>query len=635
MGKSRKSRKVLKSRDDPVGLDAAILELENGMEKEVDNCGDNSIMHKIMAQLQSVNPEDRICGCHSLSSLTSIQGVREEAMQMKVARICGPLLQDRDQLVVQAAAGCLHNLSCEGGEVVEQLVEQDILTPLASLMEQFRGLGSEVVEERKMRTLVDSLGLMWNIMEQSQTATNIFNRQNMIDTVLQFLDTNRFPPSLVLSSLSLLATACDNNTPAQHKMIPHTRMLSDLLQSEVTSHHIKVTTGVVMMNMLGSQLCDSQAFPLLISTVSDCLLLDTRQMVSDWSSSSPLEEEEGEMEVEGLKEATKEDKVGEECKDIIRAQIAALEIITNLASQEECDDSLENDSDASDFDEMAEEDPNSSLHVSTVNPAMAEVVMSHQLAQTILLRANDLPSNVKQILSSSKQGRSLLNLSQQLVIRCFLCLSNLTDSLSLAQLGGCDSLHHTWTGLGRICCQKEDSLMDSQLVEAATSAMRSSTAKLCQDASAYNLFSLGPSDLDQLLAVYSSPQATIRTNIVNILGDLASLAAKHLDDPASCQVLSTLSLWLVDTAAKDVDLRVAAEALDKLFDIFGEDDTDRIFAELKLLQKLNIILPELKSRIGQSKQSLKEDLPIVNMAKANLQRFVKYKGKRPIIAGNI
>ena len=88
----------------------------------------------------------------------------------------------------------------------------------------------------------------------------------------------------------------------------------------------------------------------------------------------------------------------------------------------------------------------------------------------------------------------------------------------------------------------------------------------------------------------------------------------------------------MDNAAKDEDLRVVAEALDKLFDVFGEDDSDEIFADLKLLQKLSNILPQMKSRIGQNKKSLGEDLSIVNMAKANLQRFIKYKGKRPIIA---
>ena len=171
-------------------------------------------------------------------------------------------------MVVQAAAGCLHNLSCEGGEVVEQLVEQDVITPLATLLEQFRGLGSKLVEEKRVRTLVDSLGLLWNVMEQSQTAIDIFNRQNMLEIVLQFLDTNRFPSSLVLVSLSLLATACDNNIPAQQQMFPHFHTLSDMVESEVISHQVKVTTGVLLLNMLKTQIYDSQVFPLLMSAVS-------------------------------------------------------------------------------------------------------------------------------------------------------------------------------------------------------------------------------------------------------------------------------------------------------------------------------------------------------------------------------
>jgi len=635
MGKTRKSRKVYKARDDPVGLDSAIEELENGMDKEFGKSGEDSILLNIIEQLQSVNPEDRICGCHSLASLTSKQEVREKALQTKVVRICGPLLLDQDIMVVQAAAGCLHNLSCEGSDVVEELVKQDVITPLASLLEKFRGIGSQV-EEKRVRSIVDALGLMWNVMEQNQTAVDIFNRQNMLEIVLQFLDSNRFPSSLVLVSLSLLATACDDNIPAQEQMAPYYNTLTNLLESEITSHQIKVTTGVLLLNMMKSQVYNNPVFPLLVSAVSDCLQLDTRKMVSDWSSSVPLEEN-GEMEVEGASNQNEDDKAVNEIKTIIKAQIAALEIIANLACQEDGEDSLEEDSEEDDFDD---EELKSNPEETSADPVFVEAVISHQTVQTILLRANDLPANVKELLSTSKQGRSLVNLKKQLVIHSFLCLSNLIDSLTLSELGGCENLYQTWTGLGKICCQKEDAeeednLVDLQLVEAASSAMRSSTAKLCGDLSAASFLNLAPSDLDQLLTLYDSPQSSIRTNIINIMGDLAGLAAKNLNDATSCQILSIVGVWLVENAAKDEDLRVVAEALDKLFDVFGEDDSDDIFANLKLLQKLRNILPQLKSRIGQNKKSLGDDLPIVNMAKANLQRFVKYKEKRPIIAKGV
>ena len=53
MGKTRKSRKVYKARDDPVGLDSAIEELENGMDKEFGKSGEDSILLNIIEQLQS------------------------------------------------------------------------------------------------------------------------------------------------------------------------------------------------------------------------------------------------------------------------------------------------------------------------------------------------------------------------------------------------------------------------------------------------------------------------------------------------------------------------------------------------------------------------------------------------------
>jgi hypothetical protein len=72
--------------------------------------------------------------------------------------------------------------------------------------------------------------------------------------------------------------------------------------------------------------------------------------------------------------------------------------------------------------------------------------------------------------------------------------------------------------------------------------MRSSTVKLCTDIKTSTFLNVTPSDLDQLLAVYSSPQAAIRTNIVNIMGD--SFAAKNLVDQNSSKILLNLDLYI-------------------------------------------------------------------------------------------
>ena len=80
--------------------------------------------------------------------------------------------------------------------------------------------------------------------------------------------------------------------------------------------------------------------------------------------------------------------------------------------------------------------------------------------------------------------------------------------------------------------------------------------------------------------------ANIRMNFVHILGDLAILASKMVKEPSPASVLGILGTWLLDVGARDQDLKVVAEALDKSFDAFGEDDTDTVFAEQQLLPKL-------------------------------------------------
>ena len=84
--------------------------------------------------------------------------------------------------------------------------------------------------------------------------------------------------------------------------------------------------------------------------------------------------------------------------------------------------------------------------------------------------------------------------------------------------------------------------------------------------------------------------------------------------------------------SKDPDVRVVAESLDKLFDAFSEDHTDAIFFPLNLITKLRGILNALKIKMAAQKKELsQDDLGVINMAKLNLQRFIKYKEKRPKI----
>ena len=91
-------------------------------------------------------------------------------------------------------------------------------------------------------------------------------------------------------------------------------------------------------------------------------------------------------------------------------------------------------------------------------------------------------------------------------------------------------------------------------------------------------------------------------------------------------------IYLVDNNTiliQDSDLRVVTESLDKLFDVFTEDYTDNIFFSLNLIPKLKSIENSFKIKLKMQKGELSPDsVGIINMAKLNLKRFIKYKEKR-------
>ena len=55
--------------------------------------------------------------------------------------------------------------------------------------------------------------------------------------------------------------------------------------------------------------------------------------------------------------------------------------------------------------------------------------------------------------------------------------------------------------------------------------------------------------------------------------------------------------FLLELVGHDSDLWIVAEALDAMFDVFGEDHLDPVVMEIGLVDKLKKILPVLKSKV--------------------------------------
>ena len=90
---------------------------------------------------------------------------------------------------------------------------------------------------------------------------------------------------------------------------------------------------------------------------------------------------------------------------------------------------------------------------------------------------------------------------------------------------------------------------------------------------------LSQSDVEKMLITgAASTDIGVRMNIVNIAGNIAMLHINKTVQPtteAQTAQLTPIIQFLLEAAARDVDLRVVAESLDKIIDIFTEDETDQ------------------------------------------------------------
>jgi len=348
------------------------------------------------------------------------------------------------------------------------------------------------------------------------------------------------------------------------------------------------------------------------------------------------EEDEG-MEVENGGDG-REDVGVKVAHDLLAAQHTVLELLVNLTGlgdeEEGGECGWEDDEDLEDDFEDDEENGGGEERRADANPVLVEAIVSRGLLARVAAMAGDLPEETRLSLSKRRRGgRDLLSQHTALRTRALLCLSNLTELLSLEEQGGAANLHNTWTHLGSLCLSAASQLGE-ELQEAATAALRATTSKLCAEPEGRKLFHLNADDLKQILDLYTRLEvASTRANIVQVVGEVAGVAALAVGDTTSQEVLAGLSSWLLETGAKDESLVVAGEALDKFIDVFSEDTQDALFARLGLLQKTRHALNAFKVRLDQQKGQIGSALPLLKQVRSNLQRFVKYKQKRPLIAG--
>ncbi|XP_061196550.1 HEAT repeat-containing protein 3-like [Saccostrea echinata] len=99
----------------------------------------------------------------------------------------------------------------------------------------------------------------------------------------------------------------------------------------------------------------------------------------------------------------------------------------------------------------------------------------------------------------------------------------------------------------------------------------------------------------------------------------------YIFQEATFRAEGNIGIFLLTIVCGDRDLWVVSEALDCIFDVFGEDHLDPVAQEIGLTERLSKLIPDMKARVNMVKKKPDEHYPVISTARTNLIRFVKYK----------
>lgn len=193
MGKTRKPKAKV-AQVNPIGIPSLrdfneeLLAAEDHMDGPI---------QAMIDQLQSISVEEKMCALQSLSFMCNNGQRIQEIIKSDIVKTIASWLVDPCKSIRNATAGALRNLSMNGIEVCENLVEQDVLTPLLALLNEYSLLpewmphfdskmNNQMDEEAD--TFLQAINLVWSLCESSDTALSNFNQTSVVQSFTRYLD---------------------------------------------------------------------------------------------------------------------------------------------------------------------------------------------------------------------------------------------------------------------------------------------------------------------------------------------------------------------------------------------------------------------------------------------------------------
>merc|ERR1712130_397195 len=272
-------------------------------------------------------------------------------------------------------------------------------------------------------------------------------------------------------------------------------------------------------------------------------------------------------------QASEDEKLGKEkqfqmevefTKSTIESQIASLELLTNLCTSEDWED------------EMTDED------APAFPPELQEFCKRISLPRLFLMCPSPQSPVMQALENSPAVFSEMIDFYEDRTYRSLTAIANIFNVVDPTQFSV--PVGEIWNQVGVLVNAFGDSKHLKSL-EGSVAAMRSF---LCNCPS---LEFLGANDVDALRNLTANPfSAEIRSCAISIL--------IHVNKNSERGDMVALGN-ILKAKLSDESLTVVNEALNGLFDVFGEDDAAPFCSQLQLASTLRQFLPQLKKRIRQ------------------------------------
>ncbi|XP_038207905.1 HEAT repeat-containing protein 3 isoform X2 [Zerene cesonia] len=633
MGKIRK-RKPNKSQS-PESIET--------FEEELQIDSKENAIQTIIDQLQAVNVEEKYCGLQTFAMLIESEENIAQVIERGLIKIIAPLLLDPASSVRNAAAGSLRNLSVLKLDVCEILMEQDVMTPLICYFHQFTetwvpDAGSKTKDE-DIDTLIQCVNLLLNLCESSDLAVKYLSESRILDIFPRYLDLHTFGNDIVIAVMQCLFVVVEDNSIAITKIKTSSEnQLKHLLildSNEPPILLIKTLAAGIVINTCRGNISSLPVDVInpIMQLLATTLSLDHRTACHQLSSSVPLKNSSGKFDAPKGKNAQILQEQIKAVLYLLDGQQSAIEIIANICSCDDDDDIDEMES--SESEETAEDEMCTNgegvVHAEDkLPPEVMEAMISLDIFDKVWSRTQLPAENVMMILKEYEESQLVPKKLYNLQTRALLCINNMLSTLPINKLGGVNGVYKIWVDAGKLVFKQNSDNVN--LLESATAVMRAALDKIKlreNNAAESSLFSdLALSDIEIMLTGIKDCQVPeIRSNLIRMIGTLALLLINNLNDTTTT-VICTITEFILEQAHKENEVWVLAEAIDTLVDLYSEDETDSIAANVKLVEKLASLAPILKNKARQQRKLPKEYKVLVSTASSNLPRFIKYKKAR-------